>query len=288
MSRCGVRVAGAFLFLVCHNWLGAQVPAPSPKIKVMVVGFTHLSQLNSGANPVDVLAPSGQTSIRSLTAALASFHPDAVMVEVAPEDQARLDAEYNDYVSSGKLPVENSSGETYQVAFALARAQHLKGVLGVDFYDSTPQGMLTSGTRIELYQDGLKRLQDTVREKNRQLSSGSISLYDYIAFINQPATIELTHRLLFNTPAYVRDGDFRNPPQTIDMSRIDKRYIGAEFIGLFYSRNLKLYSNILAAQQRQGAHRILITTGQVHVGVLQELLQHNPSFQVVEAASILK
>ncbi|MGI4758079.1 MAG: DUF5694 domain-containing protein [Janthinobacterium lividum] len=264
----------------------AQQTAP---VQVMIVGFAHLSQLNSGQAPVDVLQPVHQRSLAHVREVLGTFQVDAVMVEMEPKEQAELTAKYKAFCGPEHVvPKGEERDEIVQVAFPLACRQSLGEVTAINFYDSTPQAMLASGENIARYQGELGQLQGFARPLSKQLADGSVSLYDFIRTINAPDKIELSHRLLFNTPAYVRDGDFHDPPVNVDMQRVDKHYIGVEFIELFYNRNLRIYSNILQAQQRLGSKRILIMLGQNHVGVLQELLRHNPNFQVVESASYLK
>jgi pheromone shutdown protein TraB len=69
---------------------------------------------------------------------------------------------------------------------------------------------------------------------------------------------------------------------------VDTEYIGAHFITLFYNRNLKIYSNMLRAQQQSQAERVLAVFGVAHVGVLEELFAANPAYHVVHAATYLK
>ena len=104
--------------------------------------------------------------------------------------------------------------------------------------------------------------------------------------MNLPENIRRSHTLLFNVPAYVTDGEFSSY-DNLEEENVDKQYIGAEFIGLFYQRNLRIYSNILSAQQKQNSKRILCILGQTHVGVLQELLRNNEAFQVIEPHKLL-
>jgi hypothetical protein len=104
-----------------------------------------------------------------------------------------------------------------------------------------------------------------------------------------PALIALSHRALLNTPALVTSGTFAaSGINTNELGRVDTAYIGAHYITLFYNRNLKIYSNLLRAQQKSQAPRLLLIIGQTHVGVLQELLGANPAYRVVPAHTYLK
>lgn len=101
--------------------------------------------------------------------------------------------------------------------------------------------------------------------------------------MNKPELIKLTHRIIFNTPAYVINGEFdKNGKNTVNLGTIDTNYIGAEYITLFYNRNLKIYSNILNLQLTHQPKKMLLIIGQLHVGVLKDLVEENPNFSLVK------
>ena len=106
--------------------------------------------------------------------------------------------------------------------------------------------------------------------------------------MNQDKFIDLSHNLIFNIPAYVINGEFsENGTNTVDIGEIDNKYIGAEYITLFYNRNLKIYSNILNTQLTHKSNKILVIIGQLHVGVLKDLLSHNPNYKVIDTSEYL-
>ncbi|RTQ44761.1 hypothetical protein EJV47_27510 [Hymenobacter gummosus] len=221
---------------------------------------------------------------------LRRFRPEAIMVEVTPAEQGRLDSLYALYRANrldlAALPGGRS--ETYQVGFALARELGLPGVQAVDYYASTSQTILQSGTNYDAFTRDLRLLQTTARPLKALVQRDSLSVYDYIALANQPVMISLAHRAIFNTPAMVTSGTFSPAAtNTVNLGPVDTAYAGAHYISLFYNRNLKIYSNILRAQRQRPAKRVLVMFGLTHVGVLQELLAANPAYQVVPAATYL-
>jgi hypothetical protein len=180
-------------------------------------------------------------------------------------------------------------GERYQVGFVLARQLGLPAPRGIDYYAATSQTLLATGHNISHFQRDLKLLQTTARPLRRMVQHDSLSLYDYLALANQPALVALSHRTVFNTPALVTSGTFSaTGTNTQDLGRVDTAYIGAHYITLFYNRNLKIYTNILRAQQQTQARRVLVIMGQNHVGVLEELFAANPDYRVVHSATYLK
>lgn len=68
-------------------------------------------------------------------------------------------------------------------------------------YDSTPQAMLSSGQNVAMYQAVLEQLQGFARPLRKHLAEGQVSLYDFVRTINAPDKVELSHRVVFNTPA---------------------------------------------------------------------------------------
>lgn len=264
---------------------------PTAKIQVMVVGTDHLSQLYNQQPASDVFSPKKQAELAQLRTQLAKFRPEAIFLEAEPKEQPQIDSLYA-LCQQGQLVLERLPGgrsERYQVGFALARQLQLPSPTGVDYYAATSQSLLSTGTNIEAYAQDLKLLQTTARPLRSLVQRDSLSLYDYLALANQPVMIELVHRVQFNTPARVMNGTFTaGGTNTVDLGKVDAEYIGAHFITLFYNRNLKIYSNLLRAQQQTQAKRILVLFGVAHVGVLQELLAANPAYQVVPAATYLK
>jgi len=257
----------------------------------MVVGSDHLHQLYNKQPQSDVFSPKKQAELVKVRAQLAKFRPDIILVEAEPKEQAQIDSLYVLY-QKGALQLEDlpaGRSERYQIGFALARQLGLPSPKGVDYYAATSQSLLNSGTNIEAYTRDLRLLQTTSRPLRALVQKDSLSLYDYLALANQPALIGLLHRMQFNTPARVMNGNFAvGGTNTADLGKVDTEYIGAHFITLFYNRNLKIYSNILRAQQQTQTKRVLAVFGLAHVGVLEELLAVNPDYEVVHAARYLK
>ncbi|WP_019947356.1 DUF5694 domain-containing protein [Hymenobacter aerophilus] len=226
-----------------------------------------------------------------MRAQLAKFRPEVILLEAEPKEQPQIDSLYALY-QKGTLRLEDlpfGRGERYQIGFALARQLGLPSPKGVNYFTSTSQSLLNSGTNIEAYTRDLRLLQTTSRPLRASVQKDSLSLYDYLALANQPELIGLLHRMQFNTPAQVMNGNFAvGGTNTADLGKVDTEYIGAHFITLFYNRNLKIYSNILRAQQQTRAKRVMLLFGLAHVGVLEELFAANPDYEVVHAAKYLK
>ncbi|VUD58472.1 hypothetical protein TDB9533_02431 [Thalassocella blandensis] len=253
-------------------------------IEIMVLGVDHLYQLYQQSKSSDVLSEKKQRELKRLRHDLEKFAPQQIMLEVDQKDQAALTKEYQQFLA-GNLDLaslEYGRSERYQIGFRMGKALGLKDMYAADFYEGMPQMAFAKGENLEIFLNGMKRLQQTVRPLSQQVKQDKISLYDYLTVMNTPEAVRFTHGIIFNLPAYVTHGDFREEvKEKIDFGRINTAYIGAQYIGRFYQRNLNIYSNILSGQQQSQAQRVLAIFGQLHVGVLQELLQHNPAYSVV-------
>lgn len=255
------------------------------KIQIMLVGFGHLSQLGNGTEEANIFSKKKQAELEKLSAKIEAFQPDAVMVELTPEDQSWTDSVYTAY-KNGILDLENleyGAGETFQVAFRVAQAQKLDHVYGIDFDNSTSQTLLKDGDHYEIFQNQLSELQHTARPMAQMIQKDSLSIYDFVKKINEPEIIQLTHRLIFNLPAYVQNGEWdKDGLGYRELNEQEKQYAGAEYISEFYNRNLKIYSNILNTQLKTGSKKIYLQMGQAHIGVLEDLLEDNPNYEIID------
>lgn len=260
------------------------------KSKITVVGTFHFNQFHDESSTTNnFFSPKKQQEIETVLGRLKAFTPDQIYIEREPRYQAQIDSLFGLY-SRDQLKLnalENGAGEVYQLAFRLAKELDLEAPRCVNHYEGTSQSLLRSGRNIEMYQNALKTFQNLGRTVVGEFVQGKATLLETLLKMNLPENIARSHQLLFNIPAYVQDGEFASY-DTLDEKTIDKRYIGAEFISLFYERNLKIYSNILNTQLKTNDQRIVFITGQVHVGVLQELLRNNKHFELIEAADLLK
>ncbi len=260
------------------------------KTEILLVGFDHLGQMDNGTPSSNIFSKKKQQEIIKITEKLKAFSPDIILVEKEPSEQNQLDSLYNAYKNNNlKLSnIDYGASETYQVGFRLAKILNLKSVYGIDHYESTSQSLLQSGDNIEVFKNGLKELMQTARPLKQKVQQDSLSIYEYIKIMNQDKLIDLTHNLIFNVPAYVVNGEFsKNGTNTVDIGAIDTKYIGAEYITLFYNRNLKIYSNILNTQLKHNSNKMILIMGQLHIGVLKGLFEHNPNYKIVDISEYL-
>jgi hypothetical protein len=279
---------GKTFLMILWCFSASAQPTPTP---ILVLGSDHLSQLYKKDNPnTDVLTPGRQKELEEFTLRLTAYRPDLVAVEVLPEKQKEVDSLYALY-RQDKLKLNDLEGgrsEVYQLAFRLGKRLNLNRIHCVDAPGGTSQSMLHNGRHIELYQQETVELRKVVGRTYAALQDGSLSLKDFLIFLNRPETYNMIYRLRYMTPARVTEGTFKNPDSSVDTASIDPKYIGAELISLFKKRDYKIYSNLVNAQMAQQPKRMLLIIGAAHVGSLKSIFRDDPAYTVVDAGKYLQ
>lgn len=259
--------------------------------EIVVLGSDHLEQIYKKDKPLsDVYTPQKQSELVSFVKKAAKYKPDMVMVEVLPERQGEIDSLYGLYMNN-KLDfaaLEDGRSEVYQIAFRIAKEQNLQKVWCVNAPGGTSQGILDNGDNIKLYTDEGLRVRKIVTDKHAALADGSLSLKDYLVFLNKPETYNLVYNLRYILPSRVTNGTFTKPDAAVNKDFINPRYIGAELTSIFKNRDYKIYSNIVGAQMKAQPKRMLLIIGAAHIGSLRSILVDDPAFKFKEAYKILK
>ena len=127
------------------------------------------------------------------------------------------------------------------------------------------------------------------RKADSCFKAGSLSLKDFLRFLNAPSVLDWAYRVLFVAPLGVRNGAFTSPPTAyVDTAYVNNKYIGAEFVSVFMERELKIYSNIVNIAAEQKAQRVLVIMGHRHAAALPKLFRNDPAYKTVTALEYLK
>ena len=272
---------------------GLYIPlaAQTRKTDILILGSDHLAQIYRKDLPnTDVLNPKRQREIAAFIALVIRYKPDRVMVEVMPEHQPEMDSLYTLYLQN-KLKIEelpDSRSEVYQLAFRISKQLELPKVYCVNAPGGTSQSILDNGENIELYKTEAQALRAMVTNKYTALQKDSLSLTDYLLFLNQPQTIDKVYHLRYITPARVINGTFKNPDAMVDTAFINPKYIGAELTSVFKNRDYKIYSNIVTTQTLKRAERMLLIIGVAHIGSLKSIFRDDLEYNIIDANKYLK
>jgi hypothetical protein len=221
--------------------------------EVLVLGVFHFD--NPGLDFVksevpDVLAPERQKEIATIVDQLAAFKPTKIVVEWPADKAAELERRYADY-RAGKYELTRS--ETYQLAFRLAKALDLPTL-----YAGDVKGDMDFDSVIAYAQ------------KNDPAFMASFG-----SFITGPLAKQMQLQKeapIAQTLLYMNAAEFLTVGHSkyVEMSRLGGpgNYIGAEVVGVWYVRNLKIFSNI--ARLAQPGERLLVLFGGGHAPLLRE------------------
>ncbi|WP_345950388.1 DUF5694 domain-containing protein [Mucilaginibacter sp. PAMB04274] len=270
----------------------SQTQKPQDKISIMLMGSTHFGQeaFHKQGPSMDLFSAGRQKEIAAINNQLAAYKPDMILIEREPSEQHMVDSLYQLF-KSGKLEfiqLEHGRAEQYQFGYNIARKLNLPRVYAVDFYTSVPTRLIKEGKNLEHFTDAMNAYSAIGRTLDGDLKEQKLSLKGYLLKLNSPQLYQLTYYNIYINPAKITNGSFGKTDQITDTARIDKEHIGADYISLFYSRELKIYSNILSVQQAYQGKRILLIMGQRHAAVLSKIFENDPAYQLVPISQYLK
>ena len=291
--RDATRLLGLLLGLTActatKNQPVANLAASTAPTSILLLGCNHFAQLYKAGNPnSDVLTPTRQAELAAACDQLQRYRPDGILVEELPERQAALDSLYQLY-RQGQFDLStlpDGRSEIYQLGFVLGKRLGVPRIYCVNAPGGTSQSILREGQNIQLYEQATTRWREQTAPINDELLAGKATLSQYLRTLNNPALVQQLHTLVYNVPARVTNGVLK-PDAMVDAAFINPQYVGAEFISVFYNRDLKVYSNIVTTQLAAHHGRQLVIIGVRHVGSLKGIFREDPAYRLVEAAPYL-
>lgn len=252
--------------------LHERTPGQQPTL--LVLGTGHLN--NPGRDLIntkvdDVLAERRQKEIAAVVEQLASFRPTHIAVEWASKDQSRLDARYRDY-REGRYQL--SRAEQEQIGLRLAAKLGLARVYAVDWNEQPPGGDADYDWPSYGKSHGQTALVAAVSDPKRAI--GIIELETqpigtWLLQLNRPEALLANHRNYFD---WARIGDHERQP-------------GANWVGAWYARNLRIFNNVLHLTDRS-QDRILVVYGHGHAYLLRQFATESRAFRLVDVDAVLK
>ena len=257
----------------------AVSPRPAPIAEVMLVGVYHMH--NPGADDFnipadDVLAERRQAEIAAVTARLAEWKPDVVMVEWTRDDAARLADLYRTYRGGDG---RESRNEIMQIGFRLAdRLGHAR-VAPIDVstpFVSEQQSNLEAqpGARLSKLREETQAYgQGVVARQTERLKA--LSIGDYLAYLNTPEALGENHDYYWR--------------HLIRMWQ-DENQGGAHTIANWYERNILISQNILREVEESDGkvRRVVVLFGYGHVPTLSQFVKDSPWLSLVSPLPYLR
>lgn len=246
--------------------------APEARPSLLILGSVHLH--NPGRDTLnvqvdDVLLPERQAQIEALVEQLAAFKPTHVAIEELKSNQAKLDDLYNAY-RAGKRPLGRSEDE--QIGMRLAAKLGHERVYAVDWNGMPPGDVANYNyaayAKANGQEETFKLLLNPKRIPYPPLAS--TDLVSYFVAINRPEVIAQSHRIYFDV---ARFGDSETQP-------------GANWVGSWYARNLKIFNNIVDLTDKPG-DRILAIYGTGHVHHLRAFATESGGFRLRDVSEFV-
>lgn len=243
---------------------------------LLVVGSAHFGnpgQDIGNTRVENVLAPDRQREIEAVVERLARFHPNHVAVEWDTADQAKLDKRYADY-RAGRYKL--TADESDQLGLRLAARLNLPRVDAVDFQAEKPGkdsdydfvGWMKAHGRATEWAAFQRQAQAQADANGARQRCSSVG--DWLRYFADPNYVALNE-----APYYTiaRMGDARDNP-------------GANWVGQWHARNLKIYANLARVAGRPG-DRTVVIFGAGHAPLLRAYASESGTFNVVDARDYL-
>lgn len=200
------------------------------------------------------------------------FSPTHVAVEFSASAQAQIDEAYNAYLEND---FELTNREQHQLGYRLGKNLGLGRIYGVD-WNRNPPGDIASYDWITFGQENgmeeeIAELSDPDNpDRPDPVDMAGQPITDWLLRINSPEFLERMHQVYFEIAAISAEDE----------------HPGADWVGTWYARNLKILNN-LRAIAADGDERIVVFYGLGHAYLLQQLARESGYFKVEPLSSLI-
>jgi hypothetical protein len=280
----------------CSNIKETQDLSENSKhTSIMLLGVYHFNNPGKDSYNTEVddyRADNRQNEIKEVVDLLEEFKPTKILVELSPNEQLKIDSLYNLYLKN-QIALEDIQGginEVYQIGFRLGKQLDGIEVIAIDHNGNwlSPYADFIADTLV--FDDYLKHsssyAQD-MKEKNDMFLKNSIR--ENLIYLNEQEQILNNHNYYNNVAIKVKDTanimfTYQESEQEINglpyqMRSFDFNNIGVELVAEWYKRNLFIYRNILENSNEND--RILVIIGSGHIFYLNQLLENNSEFNMI-------
>jgi hypothetical protein len=265
------KIALLLVFIIAFNTVSAQ----SKKKKILLLGTFHFE--NPGldvvqVNMFNVMSDKSQNELENITNKITKFGPDKIFVEWDYHKQDKLDKFYNKNTDS---LLQNDANEIVQVALKSAKKLGHKKLYGID-YNSTdfPYDNLVKGMEAADQFDLIKKNEETLKhfETDHNAKIAKYNLTELLLDINTKESNE------YNIGWYL---------ETAIKGGKKDNFVGPFLVSEWYRRNLYMYALIQKLIESKD-DKIMVLLGAGHTAMIREFVEHDPNFEIVELATVLK
>lgn len=289
------KVFISFVLLLSTINLAAQEKpkAPDKRIQIVLLGTFHYgATTDKNKTEFDALSASRQKEIGQVVELLAKYNPDKIFVENEPGEQATWDKIYADY-KRGIEPTGNAlKNEIFQIGVKLAkRTNNPRGVTCIDYQMPTNFDAALKNAKTDVERNYIKQVQAIAAAPDPAISNKEFFYLPFKASKNyKPLKIAESnlrdYYVWMNSPEYIARNHYGNDNYLALSFGENADYTGAEYVDLWYNRNLKILTNILRNASLDD-NRYLLIIGSAHVKVLKDFFRDHPYFEIVEVKDVL-
>jgi len=255
-------------------------PASTAKVEVLLIGTSHWNNYQrkgldiAQSSEIDILSPRYKSELEEIARQIVDFNPSKIFVERPIEYQPKLDSLYQLYTSTDWG--DDKRNEIYQLGFRVAKMLKHPKVYGADYhgtdfpYDSLMKAMKAANQTdlIQAFGDAIKKFETDYNK----LVADSTSLKEIFNYLN-------SERERKNNFGWYLNG--ANIAGTLD------NHIGPFLVSEWIRRNVYMYS-LIQKQTEPSDQRIMVLMGAGHIAVIENLMQYNPEWKIVELKDIVK
>ncbi|MCM8568545.1 DUF5694 domain-containing protein [Gramella jeungdoensis] len=248
------------------------------KSQAMVLGVFHFSNASMDSYKkkfsFNILEEKRQAELDTLIEKIAAYRPTKILIEV---NRVKYDSIINsrfEHYLSNSYSIEDKSNEVYQIGFKLAKklghhkvycsdatAEWFGVQLDWDNYDGEEymksRGQYLKANRYDY--NAIYRMHDSLKTQQ--------SLTDHLIMLNHPESRLKDHQAYLTGTILAGAGD---------------NYLGADSVGKWYRRNLRIFANAYDLTDFENEERLLLIYGSGHVWQLRQFFMDSPDYDYVE------
>jgi hypothetical protein len=251
--------------------------------KVLLVGTFHFNYPNLDAHKVEedkqvnVLSDEKQRELEELLDYISIFKPTIIAVEAW--NTSNVNDNYRKYLNNN---FQLGKNEIYQIGFRLAQRFNLDSLALVDagtILYSIYNGKDSICVRPwldSIYKDWDFSSESKFSKRYKEWYAYGDSIELQLSFLEVFKNINSDKNIVRGYGAYLT-GDFEN-----------SYFDGADALAMhWYSRNLRIFRNIQRLNAKS-TDRILVLYGAGHLGILKQLFESSPQFELIPFNSLNK
>ncbi len=262
-----LKLFSSLLFLLSYQFSLLACAAEADSLPtIMVIGTAHFQ--NAGRDQInvdteDVMSPQRQRELEELASTLQNYAPTHIAVEFPASAQAQVDEAYRNYLEGN---AELRRIEHHQIGYRLGKLLGLNKIHAVDWNESPP-GDFESYDWVTFaeangMEEPLAALSDpSVLEELFNMENQTIE--GWLNRLNSPEVLLTQHQVYFNIAAIANS----------------EQQPGANWVGSWYGRNLKIFNNIRGITDDPDA-RILVIYGLGHAYLLNQFASESGYYNV--------